>query len=76
MLAYNLLPLSLTEVENIIRKYFSGNAKNKISINDIADIMPKNLSVIGRMLIYKHYRVDFRHRLTVISKQVSSSQIA
>jgi hypothetical protein len=79
MLAYNLFPLSLSEVENRIRKYFSGqnkNAKNKVSIFEIADLLPKNLGVIGRILIYRYYRVDFRHRMTVINKQVSSNQIS
>jgi hypothetical protein len=79
MLAYNLLPLSLSEVENTIRKYYGGqnkSFKNKIEVLEMAELLPTTLTVVGRMLIYRYYRIDFRHRLTVISKQVSSSQIA
>jgi hypothetical protein len=37
--------------------------------------MPKDYSIIGRFLIDKYHRLDFRHRFTVINDKVSSSQI-
>lgn len=52
----NLIALSLSEMDEMVSKYFKYNMK-KISIFEIKELMPKDLTIVGRILIDKYHRL-------------------
>lgn len=75
LLTYNLTPLSLTDMDSILDKYFKYGTK-KINIFQIKDMMFKDYSCVGAYLIDKFQRFDFQHRFSIVKGNISSAQLA